>query len=181
MNDNNNLDNFVVDSDVKARWAINKIKALQDDCDAMTDWYNSKIKEITEQTKFERMKFERMLSDYFATVPHKKTKTQESYSFPGGKLILKTQNPEYRRDDKTVIAWLKENGGAQFVKVEEKLAWSELKDAGTILDGKMFDANGEEIPGIEIVEREPEFSVKVEDKKHVRKGNDIRSDSEGNE
>ena len=109
-----------------------------------------------------------MLFEYFQTVPHRKTKTQESYSFPGGKLYLKKQNPEYRRDEKTVIAWLKENGGEQFVKVKEELDWSALKDASGVVDGKLIagekvNEDGEIIPivvpGVEIIEREAKFVV----------------------
>ena len=91
---------FVIDTDAKAGWALKKIAEARSDRDTWVAWYESKIKEIKEQTDFETMRLEMMLAEYFATVPHKKTKTQESYSLPGGKLILKTQNPEYKRDDK---------------------------------------------------------------------------------
>jgi phage host-nuclease inhibitor protein Gam len=102
-----------------------------------------------------------MLADYFESVPHKQTKTQESYTLPGGKLILKTQNPEYKRDDKTVIEWLKQNNGGEFIKVTESLAWADLKAKTAVLNGKLFSEDGEEIPGVEIIEREPKFIVEV--------------------
>ena len=152
---------FVIDSDAKALWAINKIREARKDRDFMVEWYEKKIKEIKEQTDFDTLNLEHMLAQYFQTVPHKKTKTQESYSLPGGKLILKTQNPEYKRDEKTVIAWLKDHDGAQFVKVEEKLDWAELKDHSAALDGKLFSEDGEEIPGVEVINREAKFVVEV--------------------
>lgn len=152
---------FVIDTDAKAEWALNKIREARSDRDRWVEWYESKIKEITEQTDFNTMNLERMLAEYFASVPHKKTKTQESYSLPGGKLILKTQNPEYKRDDKTVIEWLKNHDGGEFIKVKEELAWADLKAKTAALNGKLFSEDGEEIPGVEVIDRPEKFVVEV--------------------
>lgn len=152
---------FSVDTDAKAEWALSKIKEARADRDRWVEWYQQKIKEIKEQTDFETMNLERMLADYFATVPHKVTKTQESYKLPGGKLVQKTQNPEYTRDDKTVIEWLKTNRLTQFVKVKEELDWSGLKAVTAEFEGKLVTEDGEIIPGVEVVSREPKFIVEV--------------------
>ena len=152
---------FVIDTDAKAEWALTKIREARADRDRWVEWYKAKIAEITEQTDFDTMNLERMLADYFATVPHKKTKTQESYKLPGGKLVLKTQNPEYTRDDKAVIEWAKANGFGQFVKVEEKLAWQELKDATAVFEGHIVTEDGEIVPGVEVTNREAKFVVEV--------------------
>lgn len=152
---------FVIDTDAKAEWALNKIREARADRDKWVEWYKAKIAEITEQTDFDTMNLERMLADYFATVPHKKTKTQESYKLPGGKLVLKTQNPEYTRDDKAVIEWAKANGFGQFVKVEEKLAWQELKDATAVFEGHIVTEDGEIVPGVEVTNRDAKFVVEV--------------------
>lgn len=152
---------FVIDTDAKAGWALQKIKEARADRDAWVAWYQQKIKEITEQTDFDTMNLERMLAEYFQTVPHKKAKTQESYSLPGGKLVMKTQNPEYKRDDKTVIEWLKKNKLTKFVKVKEELNWSDLKDATAAFEGHIVTEDGEIVPGVEVVEREAKFVVEV--------------------
>lgn len=165
-------DGFVIDTDAKAEWALGKIREKRAERDRFLDWYNAKIKEITEQTDFETMNLERMLADYFRQTEkaHKRTKTQESYSLPSGKLILKRQNPEYKRDDKAAVAWLKENGFGQFVKVKEELAWADLKDASAVVNGKVvcgeqITEDGEIIPlivdGIEVIERPEKFVVEV--------------------
>ena len=152
---------FVIDTDAKAQWALDKIREARADRDAWVKWYEDKIKEITEQTDFNTMNLERMLAEYFATVPHKKTKTQETYPLKGGKLILKTQNPEYKRDDKAVIDWLKSNNMPQFVKVKEELAWSDLKGATAVFEGHIVTEDGEIVPGIEVIERDAKFVVEV--------------------
>ena len=154
-------DGFVIDTDAKAEWAMTKIKEARADRDRWVKWYEDKIKEITEQTDFNTMNLERMLAEYFATVPHKKTKTQESYSLPGGKLVLKTQNPEYKRDDKAVIEWAKANNLPQYVKVKEELAWSDLKGATDVFEGHIVTEDGEIVPGVEVIERDAKFIVEV--------------------
>ena len=156
-----NNEGFVIDTDAKAAWALRKIKEARADRDRFVDWYKAKIKEIEEQTDFNTMNLERMLAEYFATVPHKVTKTQETYSMPEGKLVMKKQNPEYKRDDKAVIEWLKANKPGQFVKVKEELDWAGLKETVGVFGGNVVDENGEIVPGIEVVERPEKFIVEV--------------------
>lgn len=152
---------FVIDSDVKAQWALKKIAEARADRDTWVEWYTEKIRQIKEQTDFDTANLEMMLADYFQTVPHKSTKTQESYTLPGGKLILKKQNPEYVRDDKTAIDWLKANGGDAYIKIEEKLDWATLKADTQIVNGQVVTMDGEIVPGIEVIDREPKFTVEV--------------------
>ena len=94
-----------------------------------------------------------------------------TYSFPGGKLVLKKQDPEYKRDEPTVIAWLKEHSAPQFVKVKENLDWDNLKKScagdadGKMIFGEEITEDGEivqlTIPGIDVVYREDKFVVEV--------------------
>lgn len=154
-------DSFVIDTDAKAEWALQKIREARADRDRFVKWYMEKIKEIKEQCDFNTMNLERMLKEYFETVPHRETKAQSIYDLPTGKLYFKNQNPEYKHDDKTVIDWLKKNGGNQFIEVEESLKWGDLKKAGAVVGGKMFTEDGEEIPGIEVINKDPVFCVEV--------------------
>ena len=154
-------ESFVIDTDAKAEWALQKIREHRADRDRFVKWYKDKIKEITEQCDFDTMNLERMLKEYFDTVPHRETKTQSVYDLPTGKIYIKKQNPDFKYDDKTVIEWLKNNGGGRFIEVEETLKWGDLKKAGAVVGGKMFTEDGEEIPGIEIIDREPLFCVDV--------------------
>ena len=152
---------FVIDSDRLAVWAIRKIRERRAERDEFIAWYQKKIKEITEQTDFDTMNLERLLSDYFATVKHRKTKTSEVYDLPEGKLVMKTQNPEFKRDDKAVIEWAKANNLPQFVKVKEELAWSDLKGATDVFEGHIVTEDGEIVPGVEVIERDAKFIVEV--------------------
>ena len=164
-------EHWVCDSDGKAMWACNVIKEIRDKRDFMVDWYKQQIKKVEEQADFDTLRLEKHLEMYFSKVPHKKANKSESYTFPGGKLVLKHQDPEYKRDEQTVIEWLKKNDGAQFVKTKEELAWKELKEASSgVVDGKIIlreeiNEDGEiiqiPVPGIEVVEREDKFCVEV--------------------
>ena len=152
---------FVIDTDAKAAWALSKIKAARDERDNFIEWYEAKIKEIKEQTDANTSYLEGLLMNYFATVPHKNTKTQASYSLPGGKLILKKQAPEFKRNDAAVIEWLKANNGAEYVKVTESLDWAGLKAKTAVFDGQLVTEDGEIIPGVDVVERPDKFIVEV--------------------
>ena len=164
-------EHWVCDSDGKAKWVCEQIKQIEDNRDYMVAWYQEQIKKAKETAEFERMKWEGYLAAYFDTVPHRKAAKSESYAFPGGKLVLKQQEPEYKKDEQAVIAFLKEKNVPQFVKVKETLDWDNLKKscAGAV-DGKMLfteevNEDGEivpvYVPGIEVVDREPKFVVEV--------------------
>ena len=154
-------EDFVVDTDFKAGWALKKIKEIREQRDNAVAWYKKKQKEAEEEADFATANLERMLSEYFKTVPHKKTKTQESYAMPEGKLVMKKQNPEFVRDDKTVIDWLKKNKGENYVKVTESLDWENLKKDTAVFGETVVNGDGEVIPGIEVKERPEKFVVEV--------------------
>ena len=156
---------FVIDTDAKAEWALGKIRAARADRDRMVAWYEAKIKEIKEQTEVDTIYLENMLVNYFrmTEAAHKRTKTQESYSLPSGKLVLKKQNPEYdyKTHAKDTIAWLKANKMERFVKVKEELDWDGLKKTTGTIGGNVVTEDGEIIPGITVTEREEKFVVEV--------------------
>ena len=156
-----NNQGFVIDSDSKAGWAVKKIAEKRAERDEMIAWYKAQIEKAEEETDNETAYLEKLLWDYFKTVPHKTTKTQDSYTFPGGKLILKTQNPEFIRDNNTVIEWLEKNKMTAFVKVEKKLDWDGLKKVTDIFDGNIVTEDGEIVPGISVESRPPKFVVEV--------------------
>ena len=106
-----------------------------------------------------------MLQHYFDTVPHKITKTTESYPLPSGKLVFKAQAPEYERDEEKVIEWLKQTNGTEFIKVKESLDWAGLKKTVTVLEDKVITEDGEVVPGIKAIQRDPVFTVEVKEGK----------------
>ena len=148
-----------VRTDIEAGWQLERRKKIIADRDELISFYNDRIEEVKADAEWKLGFVERALRAFFNTRPHQKTKTQEYVKLPGGKLMLKVQNPEYKRDDKTVIEWLKKNGMSEFVKVEEKLDWAALKAATGTIDGRIVTGDGEFIPGVEVTERDPKFTI----------------------
>lgn len=160
INETNMVDELEVRTDIEAGWQLKQRKEIMKDRDELIDFYKARIKAVEEDAAFKLANIDRALYAFFQTVPHKKTKTQESYQHPLGKLVLKTQAPEFKRDDKKVIAWLKKSPDTiRYIKTKEELDWSSLKADTTVLGNQIVNADGEVIPGVEVVEREPKFAV----------------------
>ena len=148
-----------VEGDVEADRLIREIREAQETKAFWKAYYQEKQKEVNDSCDLIIEQNTERLRNFFETVPHKKTATQEKYPLPSGKLVLKDQEPDYDRDDKAVIKFLKANGGERFVKVEEKLDWNGLKKTLSILGETAADENGKPIPGIKVIERDRAFTI----------------------
>lgn len=148
-----------VRTDIEAGWQLKRRKEIIADRDELIMFYKERIKAVEQDAEFKLAGIDRALEAFFNTVPHKKTKTQEYYQHPFGKLMLKKQAPEFKRDDKAVIDWLKTNKKDQFVKVTESLDWAGLKGEVVVCGNAVVTEDGEPVPGIVVVEREDKFCV----------------------
>ena len=162
------LEQVAVFDDASAEYLMRRIAEANEQYDRMESWYKhqlEKAKKIRDDTV---ALAEMSLRAYLDMVPVKKTKTQVSYEFPGGKLVLKAQGPEYERDDAALVPWLKENGLGDLVKVKETANWAELKKGlKESPDGTaMVTADGEIVPGVKVTQREPEFKAIPNTKNH---------------
>lgn len=138
------------------------VKAIRDAEETKAFWkgyYKEKLEEVNASCDLIIEQNRARLRMYFDSVPHKKTATQEKYPLPSGKLVLKDQEPEYQRDDKQIIKFLKENNGQKFVKIKEELDWSGLKKVLTVAGETAADEDGNPIPGIRVIEREKAFAI----------------------
>jgi|SRR5690554_62263 len=158
---------FKIDTDQKAEWALSKIREEQAEaqrlinvCNSQILYYQSELKKVQDKLENKTGNLKAMLFEYFQTVPHKATKTQETYSLPSGKLKLKYPKPEYKRDDATLLKWLKERDMTDYIKVSESPKWGELKKTVQVAGDKAC-IDGEIIDGIQVVERQPVFDIEV--------------------
>ena len=153
-------DGFSIKDDRDAEYALKRIRETQEEVDKFRKYYDEQIQRMQERADGVREYYMYHLHAYFDGVPHKTTKTQESYELPSAKLIFKQQNPEFVRDDDAVMKWLKESGETQFVKTKESLDWAELKKRVEVSGiGCIDKETGEIIPGISVQYREPKFDV----------------------
>jgi hypothetical protein len=138
------------------------VKAIRDAEETKAFWkgyYKEKLEEVNASCDLIIEQNRARLRMYFDSVPHKKTATQEKYPLPSGKLVLKDQEPEYQRDDKQIIKFLKENNGEKYIKVKEELDWSGLKKVLMVAGETAADEDGNPIPGIKVIEREKAFTI----------------------
>lgn len=160
---------FVIDNDQKAEWALRKISEHRADAQRMADVCNAEIKryaqiknEAYDKGEKECSFFENHLRAYFDSVPHKATKTQESYKLPSGVLKIKARDPEYVHDDAAVIKWAQAQGLTDLLKIEPALKWGDMKDRLSVVgDAVMYTATAEIVPGVRVIERAPVFKVEV--------------------
>lgn len=160
---------FVIDNDKKADWAIEKIKDERAEFDRLRKIaldriaeLNQRVKELQERTDRRTGNLEALLVEYFQTVtPTKLTKTQAQYELLSGKLVMKHQQPEYRRDENALLDWAKANA-PDMVQTKEIVTWGELKKL-TTLDGEkvVLTETGEIVDGVVAVPREDVFEVVV--------------------
>ena len=152
-----------------ADWALKKIKLEKDEHDRIVELAELEISRIMQQMERADRRYEQntsfltsMLSKFFETVPHKKTKTgTESYRLLNGQLVMKPAAYKMQPDDEKLVEWLRSNGHEELIKVETKAMWGELKKkidmVGTTA---MIAETGEIVEGIDVVEVPPAFSVK---------------------
>ena len=155
---------FRVNDDSSAQWCMQKIKEAEADRAMWKKHYEAQMEKVNQAADSAVAYFTSKLQEYFATVPHKATKTQESYSLPGGMLIQKHQQPAYETDDDKLVPWLKQNFMGQLVKIKESADWAALKKVVTVTpDGThVATDDGEIVPGVTVTPRPDVFKVEME-------------------
>lgn len=158
-------DGFHVTDDKAAEWCMKKIREAEADRAMWKAHYEAQMEKVNKAADESISYFTAKLEEYFANVPHKATKTQESYTLPGGKLIRKKQQPKFDTDDEALVPWLEENFMSQLVKVKKSADWAELKKVVSVTpDGEHVATDeGEIIPGVTVTQRPDVFKVEMEE------------------
>lgn len=155
---------FIVDNDQKAEWAARKIREARQDTQKWTEYYERQLSAIRRANEETEAYFAALLADYFDTVPHKATKTQESYSLPSCKLVLKAQQPEFNRDEAVLCDYLDKKGRDDLVRITRRADWAALKKTLKVMeDGTCVDADGEVVEGVQAFNRLPEFKIEMKE------------------
>lgn len=159
---------FRIADDGCADWAIRKIKDEKQEYDRIKELGEQQIAAIQDKIDRAKRRYEQntgyltgKLAQFFNYVPHKKTKTRETYRLLSGNLVLKLGGVKATPDDEKLVPWLKENGYAEFVKTEEKATWGELKKKLNFDNGTMATVaeTGEVVEGITIIQQPDTFVV----------------------
>lgn len=150
---------FIIDDDQKAEWALEQIRNAEDEKARWRDHFSEQMARINETCDLTINNMKEMLREYFATVPHKVTKTEENYRLPSGKLVMKKLGPEFDFDDNELIDWLEKNKPGQYIKTKKAVDWIGLKKTLTVVGEIVADDTGEIIPCIKVYERPDEFTI----------------------
>ena len=159
---------FIIDSDVKAEWGLRKIREAQEERDRLLSLaelerarIEAEVKSINDRFEHETGWIKVRLSEYFETVEHKKTKTQEKYQLLSGSLVRKYGGVKYVRDNDALVKWLKNNKMNQFVKTVSSPDWENLKKHTTVAEGNVVLDTGEVIEGVTVETQPDEFKVVI--------------------
>jgi hypothetical protein len=125
-----------------------------------------KIKEWGEQAKVEFIEkqahytnhLEMYLRQEVAKQLESGKKPKKTLKLPYGNIALKAQQPKFEKNEQELFQYAKEAG---FIRVKEETAWNELKKACVVADGKLYDMNGEQVPGVVVVEQPEKFEIKL--------------------
>ena len=160
---------FVVDDDQKAEWCLKQIRQKKAEVEKWKAHYDRLFENVRMNCETDILHLEECLRSFFLRQKEdgftKTTKTQESYALPTGKLVMKKQEPEFVRDEDTLVEWCEKNS-PEFVKVKKSPDWKGLKETLTLgEDGKLYmiDEDGviHEVPGVTVNVRPDIFKVEV--------------------
>ena len=97
---------FTIDSDKAAEWALKKVLAAKKERERLIalvvveqEELDRQIEQIDKRYEQETSYLLMKLSEYFKTVEHKETKTQESYQLLSGKLVYKKPSQKVEQDE----------------------------------------------------------------------------------
>lgn len=161
---NDAREEFTVTDDAAAEWCMKKIREAEADRAMWKTHYEAQMEKVNKAADESINYFTAKLEEYFTNVPHKATKTQESYSLPGGKLIQKKQQPKFDVDDEQLVPWLIGNGYDNYVQYKASAKWAEIKKFVTITGDGVADNDGLILPGVTVTPRPDVFKVEMEDK-----------------
>ena len=166
---------FVVDNDRKAVWCLRKIKHLkekqakneelaeseiediQKEIDEVQNWLDEENNKLQNSIDF----FESILYSY-ALELRKEDQELKTHKLPFGKLQFRSKRPKWNYDNAKLLDFITSNYG-ELVKVKESVDKRKLKQMTEVVSGKVVVKDtGEIVEGVEVVERDEEFQVKVD-------------------
>ena len=159
LEEDGQMPEWTPENDSEADWCIEQIRNAEEEKAKWKAFYDEQKRKVFESCDITIANMHHFLRNYFKTVPHKETKTEENYRLPSGKLVMKKPTTDYERDDEEIIRFLEENGGDKYIKTVKTLDWAGLKKNLTVMGETVADENGQIIPGIKAVEVPEEFKI----------------------
>lgn len=155
-----------------ANWVFRKLQALNakvgeintladKEVDRIRDWQAKETAGIAGHIAF----FERLLTQYHESQIAQDPKAK-TISTPYGKLKSTTRKAAPKKtDDAALLQHLKDSGETDYIVVKETPAWGDYKKTLQVAEvngiATVRDANGQEVPGVEVEPAGTSFKVEV--------------------
>ena len=153
---------FQITDDSSAEWAVRKIKEAQSDTAKWQTHFADQLARIKKANDATVEYMTQLLAAYFATVPHKDSKTMSKYELPSATLVRKQQQPEYTRDDAALLAYFDASDRAAFIKIIRAPDWEGYKKIIDVRNGNVVDTEtGEIVKGVTVTQRPDKFAVQI--------------------
>lgn len=123
------------------------------------EWGEQAKQEYDEKESYYANQLEFFLREEVTKQVESGKKPKKSIKLPYGKIALKAQQPEFVRNEEELLEYAKASG---FIKVKESADWAEIKKNCVVADGKLYDSNGEQVPGVMVIERGEKFELKLD-------------------
>lgn len=152
-----------------ADWAVAKIAEERAELTRIRALADEQISRIMAKVEAAEKRYENgtayltsKLAEYFSTVPHKKTKTTESYRLLSGTLKMKKGGASMKQNDEKLLEYLRTSGNEDMIQTTEKPKWGEYKKRLKIIGGQIVDnITGEIVEGVEVIEKPNTFTVDI--------------------
>ena len=160
---------FVIDNDLKAEWAIKKLAEVEQEhdrliavCEQQINEYELKIEQYKQSKDSGTSYFKTQLFSYMQTCKTKATKTMHSYQLASGQLKYTLPKNDFAKDEEKLIEWVK-NNKSELIKTKESVDWATLKKQIKIVESddklNVITEDGEVVEGISVVEKQGKFDV----------------------
>jgi hypothetical protein len=159
---------FKIDNLETAIWAMSVIRSATDQqrevknatksyMDRITSWRDTEMQKLQARIDWMTPYLEQYHRTIFEADPKRKT-----INLPDGNLCLRKANPTFDRDDKALVAWLKEHELASLIDTTEVPQWGELKKKVKVMDA-VITLNGETVDGVTVTQPDDavKFGIKI--------------------
>lgn len=86
-------------------------------------------------------------------------KPKKTIALPYGKIALKKQQPEFQKDEEQLFNYAEAAG---LIRVKKETDWATIKKNCAVVNGKLVDEDGVQVPGVEVIERPDKFEIKMD-------------------
>jgi len=160
---------FRIADDDAADWAVRKIAEERAELARIKAMADEQIARIMDKLAAAEKRCESgtayltsKLAEYFNQVPHKATKTQETYRLLSGVLKMKRGGVSMQQDNKMLVDHLKATGAVEFIKTTYEPKWGEFKKRLEIIGDQVVDKEtGEIVEGVKVIVKPDVFTIDV--------------------